>query len=162
MGSTTMTAEQIVERNLQVVAAHFHNENPADIDNAINLYSDRVTWELPARGELLTTHAAVKDAYLKMFRSLKPHAMTFIRRVAAQNWVFDDGALDATLVGDVATNIPNCPFPSGTRINMRIVHFFELDDDGRITRENGYELWRRADATINDDIPPDAVVVRFD
>jgi hypothetical protein len=87
--------------------------------------------------------------------------MTFTRRVAAQNWVFDDSVLEATLVGDVATNIPNCPFPSGTRISMRIIHFFELDD-GRITRENGYELWRRADAAINDDIPPDAVVVRFD
>jgi hypothetical protein len=31
----------------------------------------------------------------------------------------------------------------------------------RIKRENGYELWRRADAALDDDIPSDAVTVHF-
>jgi hypothetical protein len=40
MTSTTQwTPEQLVERNLQVVDEHFHNENPADIDKAIALYA---------------------------------------------------------------------------------------------------------------------------
>ena len=45
---------------------------------------------------------------------------------------------------------------------MRIVHIFELDDDGRIIRENAYELWRRADDALADDIPADAPTIRFD
>jgi hypothetical protein len=46
-------------------------------------------------------------------------------------------------------------------VSLRVVHIFELDDDGRIIRENGYELWRRADGPINDDIPAGAPIVRF-
>jgi len=66
-----------------------------------------------------------------------------------------------TLVGDVENNVPGCPLPSGTRVSLRVVHIFELDD-GRIIRENGYELWRPADGPIDDDVPADAPTVRFD
>jgi hypothetical protein len=52
--------------------------------------------------------------------------------------------------------------PSGTRVSLRVVHIFELDDDGRIIRENAYELWRRADSPIDDDIPADAPTITFD
>lgn len=74
----------------------------------------------------------------------------------------DDSVAVLTLVGDVEKNVPNCPFPTGTEVSMRIVHIFELDDDGRIIRENAYELWRRADAALADDIPADAPTIRFD
>src|SRR6266581_403368 len=100
--STRLTPEQVVERNLRVVDEHFHNENPADIDKALDLD------------------------------------------------------------GDVEANVPGCPLPSGTRVSLRVVHIFELDGEGRIIRENGYELWRRADGPINDDIPARAQIVRFD
>jgi len=74
----------------------------------------------------------------------------------------DDAIADFTLVDDVEHNVPNCPFPSGTRVSLRVIHYCELDNEGRITRENGYELWRRADAPRDDDIPTDAVTVHFD
>jgi len=160
--STTLTPEQIVARNMATVDAHFHNENPRDIDKAIELYGDSIVWEVPARGVLLRDKAAVKAAYLKMFESYQIHSMTTVRRFGADNWVVDDTVGDMTLTGDVETNVPGCPLPSGTRVNMRIVHIFELDDDGRITRENGYELWRRADGPIDDDIPADAPTITFD
>ena len=48
--------------------------------------------------------------------------------------------VEFTLVGDGFTN---CPFELGTRVNMRLVHAFQLRD-GKICRENGYEIWRRA------------------
>jgi hypothetical protein len=67
-----------------------------------------------------------------------------------------------TLVGDVETNVPGCPLPSGTRVSLRVVHLFELNDDGRIIRENAYELFRQADGPIDDDIPTDAPTVTFD
>jgi len=160
--TTKLTPEQVVERNLRVVDAHFHNENPEDIDKAIELYGENIVWEVPARGVLLRSHAEVKEAYLGIFKSYQIHSMTPIRRFGADNWVVDDSVAEMTLVGDVEKNVPGCPFPAGTRVSMRIVHLFELDDDGKIVRENGYELWRRADGPIDDDIPADAPTVRFD
>ena len=85
-----------------------------------------------------------------------------MRRFGTGNFVIDDTVAELTLVGDVERNVPGCPLPVGTRVSMRIVHIFELDDEGRITREIGYELWRPADGPINDDIPADAPTIRFD
>jgi len=162
MTSTDLTPEQIVQRNLAVVDAHFHNENPDDIDKAIDLYGETIVWEVPARGVLLRDKAAVREAYLNIFKSYQIHSMTPVRRFGADNFVVDDSIAELTLVGDVEANVPGCPLPAGTRVSMRIVHIFELDDDGHIIRENGYELWRRADGPIDDDIPADAQTVRFD
>jgi hypothetical protein len=162
MASLDLTADEVVERNLRVVDEHFHSENPVDIDKAIALYAPEMVWELPARGVLYRDKEQVKQAYLKMFQSYGLHSITFVRRRAASNWVIDDAIADLTLVGDVEHNVPNCPLPSGTRVSLRVLHYFELDDEGCITRENGYELWRRADAARDDDIPTDAATVRFD
>jgi steroid delta-isomerase-like uncharacterized protein len=159
--TSTLSREQIIERNLAAVEAHFHNENPADIDKAIDLYSDNITWEVPARGVLHKDKAAVKAAYLKMFQSYQIHSMTPIRRFANENFVVDDVVADMTLVGDVEENVPGCPLPSGSRVSLRVVHIFELDENGKITRENGYEMWRPAGAPVNDDIPADAPVITF-
>jgi SnoaL-like domain len=158
----TLRAEEIVARNLAVIDAHFHNENPADIDQAIDLYGETIVWEVPARGVLLRDKAAVKEAYLRLFDSYQIHAMTPVRRFGTGNFVVDDTIAELTLVGDVERNVPGCPLPAGTRVSMRIVHIFEHDDEGRIIRENGYELWRPADGPINDDVPPDAPTIRFD
>jgi ketosteroid isomerase-like protein len=160
--STGLTPEQIAHRNLNVVDQHFHNENPADIDKALDLYGDTIVWEVPARGVLLRNKAAVKAAYLKMFESYAISALIPIRRFASGNFVTDDTIAEMTLVGDVETNVPGCPLPSGTKVSLRVVHIFELDDDGRIIRENGYELWRPADGPIDDDIPADAEIIHFD
>lgn len=159
--TATLTPEQIVERNLAAVDAHFHNENPDDIDKAIDLYGETIVWEVPARGVLLRDKAAVREAYLKIFESYQIHSMTAINRFGSGNFVVDDQVATMTLVGDVENNVPGCPFPAGTEVSMRIVHIFELDDTGHIIRENGYELWRRADQVINDDIPADAQTITF-
>ena len=160
MTSTQLSPEQVVDRNLAVVDAHFHNENPEDIDKAIDLYGDSIVWEVPARGVLLRDKAAVREAYLNIFKSYNIHSMTQVRRFGAGNYVVDDSIAVMTLVGDVERNVPGCPFPPGTEVSMRIVHIFELDD-GRIIRENGYELWRRADAALDDDVPAGAATVHF-
>ena len=162
MTSTALTPEQIVARNLAAVDAHFHNENPQDIDKAIDLYGESVVWEAPARGVLLRGKAAVKAGYLKMFDSYRIHSLTPIRRFATDRWVVDDAVADMTLVGDVESNVPGCPLPSGTRVSLRVVHIFDVDDEGRIVRENAYELFRRADGPIDDDIPANAPTVTFD
>src|SRR5215212_9835076 len=134
LDTASLTPDQIVERNMATVDAHFHNENPADIDKAIDLYGETIVWEVPARGVLLRDKAEVKDAYLKLFDSYQLTKMIQVNRFGTGNFVVD-----------VENNVPGCPFPAGTEVSMRIVHIFELDDNGNIIRENGYELWRRQD-----------------
>ena len=47
MTSAQLSPKETVERNLAAVDAHFHNENPQDIDKAIDLYGDSIVWEAP-------------------------------------------------------------------------------------------------------------------
>lgn len=104
----TLSSEAIVARNLGVVDAHFHNENPVDIDKAIDLYGDTIVWEVPARGVLLRDKAAVKDAYLKIFESYQIHSMTPVRRFGTGNVVIDDTVADRpTPRRSVSTDAPS-------------------------------------------------------
>ena len=158
---TAVTTDEMVARNLEIVQQHFHNETPETIDQAMALYGDSITWEIPARGLCLRTHAEVRQAYLDLFNSVKVHRIVNLRRWGSGNMVFDDAILEFTLTGDGFTN---APFPIGTRVSMRLVHSFELNDEGKIVRENGYEIWRRAEDThlIHDDIPSDALITHYD
>lgn len=61
---SALTNEEIEQRNLDVVAAHFHNENPDDVDKAIALYAPDICWEAPNRGVVCTDAQEVKDAYM--------------------------------------------------------------------------------------------------
>jgi hypothetical protein len=157
----TAVTEDIVARNLDVVQQHFHNETPELIDVAMELYGDTITWEIPARGLCLQTHAEVRQAYLDLFNSVQVHRIVNINRWGAGNMVFDDAIFEFTITGDGYTN---APFPKGTRCSMRLTHTFEFNEEGKIVRENGYEIWRRAEDKhlINDDIPADALIAEFD
>jgi len=159
MTLTPLTREEIVARNLATVADHFANENPDGIARVIAGYADDIVWEGPARGVVIRDKDEVSNAYLKLFQSMDIHTVTHLYRFATEEWVFDDSIIDFTLTGD---GFPNCPFQPGTRVSMRLVHAFELRD-GKICRENGYEIWRRADdeALVRDDVPPDSQTVTF-
>ena len=154
------TREAIIARNNATVDQHFHNENPEGIDLAIAVYTDDIVWEVPARGLLLRDKAAVKAEYLKIFEAMQVHKITNLHRFATEEWVFDDSIFEITVKTE---GFRNCPFPPGTRCSMRLIHAFKMRD-GKICRENGYEIWRRADDTdrVNDDIPADAKVTVFD
>jgi hypothetical protein len=157
-----LSAEEAAERNLAAVYAHFHNEIQRDIDQAVDQYGDSIVWEAPARGVLLRGKAAVRQAYLDLFESFHFHSITPVRRFLAGNLVVDDSVAAITLIGDVENNVPNCPFPAGSEVSLRVVQIFEFDEDGRILRESAYELWRRAEAALADDVPADAPTIRFD
>lgn len=153
-----LTRDEIIARNLEVVQEHFHNENPDDVDKAIALYAPEISWEAPNRGLVYTDHGKVREGYLGIFRTLQFHSLTSLRRFATENFVFDDAIADVTVVGD---EMPNLPFPVGTRVSARIVHCFELKD-GKITKEIAYEMWREdGGPLVNDAIPPGSPVEYF-
>ncbi len=157
--TSELTREEIISRNLAAVDVHFHNENPDGIDLAVGVYTDDIVWEVPARGLVLRDRENVKNEYLKIFEAMKVHKITNLHRFATEEWVFDDSIFEVTLQTD---GFRNCPFPAGTRCSIRLVHAFQCRD-GKICRENGYEIWRRADDTVRvqDDIPATAVVEEF-
>ncbi len=153
-----LTRDEIIARNLLVVEAHFHNENPDDVEKAVALYTDDVTWEAPSRGIVCKDAKQVLASYIDIFRTVRFHKTTSLRRFATEQFVFDDQIAEVSVVGD---RMPNLPFPLGTRMNVRLVHCFEMRD-GRIAREIAYELWREAGSTVDhDDIPEGSHVEVF-
>jgi len=151
--------EALIAANIAAVEQHFHNENPEGIDAAVGVYADDIVWEVPARGLVHRDKEKVKQEYLKIFGSMQVHKITNLHRFATEEWVFDDSIFEFTVTGD---GFANCPFPAGTRVSVRLVHAFQCRD-GKICRENGYEIWRRADDTtvVRDDVPATAIVQEF-
>jgi len=155
---STLTREQLIAHNLRVVEAHFHNENPDDVDKAIALYGPGIVWEAPFRGQVYTDPAEVKKAYLDIFRTVQFNRTTTLRRFATEQFVFDDQIADLTVVGD---GMPNLGFSPGDRLSMRLVHCFEMAD-GKIVREIAYEMSREhGGPRDHDSIPDDALVTDF-
>lgn len=149
---SALTREQIINRNMRVVDAHFHNENPEFVEKAIALYAERVSWEAPTRGIAMTDKNEILKAYHGIFRSVVYHKTTPIRRFATETFVFDDQVSVATLVGN---EMPNVPFPIGTRMSVRLTHVFEMKD-GKIVREIAYEMFREEGAVNDHDVTPDS------
>lgn len=148
---SALTREQIIERNSKVVDAHFHNENPESVELAIALYADNISWEAPVRGIVMTDTAEILNAYRGIFRSVVYHSTTPIRRFATETFVFDDQVSVATLVSD---EMPNVPFPVGTRMSVRLTHVFQMKD-GKIEREVAYEMFRAVGAANDHDFIPE-------
>lgn len=147
-------SEDVIARNIETVQAHFHNENPDDVDKAVALYTDDIVWEAPSRGQVYRSAAEVKAAYLDIFKTVHITGMTLLRQIATETSVFTDHVGECEVVGD---HMPNLPFPVGTKLNARLVHLFEMRD-GKISREIAYELWREAGSDVdNDDIPDSAI-----
>lgn len=158
MSEQTLTREEVIERNLQVVEAHFHNETPETIQDAIALYTDDILWEGPARGLVLESADDALAGYRDIFSSLVIHKHTHLRRFATEEFVFDDCLYEATYVADHMTNFP---FPAGTRVSLRLAHVFEMRE-GRIAKEIAYEIIRKAgDPSDQDHIPPGSEVTVF-
>jgi hypothetical protein len=159
MPTAEETRDAIIAANIAAVESHFHNENPEDIDIAIAGYNDDIVWEVPARGLVFRDKQRVKQEYLKIFDSMKVHKITNLYRFATEQWVTDDSIFDFQVVGDGFTN---CPFPVGTEVSVRIVHIFGCRD-GKISRENANEIWRRAGSVeVKDDVSAAFAVETFD
>ena len=153
-----LTREQVIERNLVAVDAHFHNETPDSVEEAMKLYGDTISWEAPSRGVAMTDKAEILAAYRGIFRTVAYRSFIPIRRFATEKFVFDDQIAHVTVVGDEMVNLP---FPKGTDMSVRLAHVFEMKD-GKIVKEIAYEIWRKEGApNAFDAIPEGCEEVKF-
>ena len=155
---SALTRDQIVERNLRVVEAHFHNETPEHVEEAIALYDENMSWEAPTRGVVMHDPKAILEAYRGIFRTIAYRKVIPLRRFATEQFVFDDQIGHVTVVGD---EMPNMPYPVGTEMSVRLAHVFEMKD-GKILREIAYEMWRKEGApNAVDFIPEGSHVINY-
>ena len=124
---------------LELVDLHLHEENPERIDECLKLYAEDAVWECPARNVTYVGRREIREMYLRLFASAEGIRFRPIERFATPDRVFDDMEASFRLSGD---GFENCPFPIGTKVNMRLLHNFHIRD-GRIAKEIGYEVWRR-------------------
>jgi hypothetical protein len=133
--------EERVRHALDLIEMHLQEENPERIDECIRLYTDDAEWEAPARRVTYKGRETIKKMYLRVFNGVEDFEFTLVERWATPDRVFDDSFASFKIVGDA---FENCPYPIGTRVQMRLIHNFHIRD-GLISREIGYEVWRRAE-----------------
>ncbi len=127
-----------IARNLATVDAHMRGEaqDPAAV---MALYTDDIVLDMPTRGLRLTSKPEIEANYRRMFASLAEVEITPLDRFATETRVVDDCVVRFRLVGD---GMVNAPLPVGSRVELRLLHVFELRD-GLIARETVLEGWRR-------------------
>jgi hypothetical protein len=135
------TYEEKVRHALDVVEMHLQEENPDRIDECICLYTDDAVREAPARKVSYQGRDLIKKMYLRVFSGVVDFEFTPVERWATPDRVFDDSYASFKITGDA---FENCPYPIGTKVQMRLIHNFHIGD-GLISREIGYEVWRRAE-----------------
>jgi ketosteroid isomerase-like protein len=133
-----MTREEIIEANLAAVEAHFHTEATGEIEKALELYTDDIVWESPARRLVFRGKEATGAMYRRMFESFQVEEFRQLQRFATEDRVVDDSVARVLLAGD---GVINSPAPVGSRVEIRLLHVFEMRG-GKISRELVFENWR--------------------
>ena len=133
-----MTREEIIEANLAAVEAHFHSEAVNEVEKALELYTDDIVWESPARALVFRGREATGEMYRRMFDSFQVEEFRCLDRFATEDRVVDDSVARVVLAGD---GVENAPAPVGSRVEIRLLHVFEMRA-GRISRELVFESWR--------------------
>ena len=134
-----MTAEDIIATNLAVVEAHFHSEAVNEVEAALDLYTDDVVWEAPARDLVFYGKGPVAENYRTIFSAMADVEFQNLDRYATADRVTDDSIVTFTLVEDGLW-----PFPVGQKVEMRLVHIFEMRD-GKISQDRAFEMPRAID-----------------
>jgi ketosteroid isomerase-like protein len=128
-----------VARNLAAVENHFHSEALNEVDAALATFTDDIVWEAPALNGLDRSFAgkeAVEANYRALFASMRDVNFEFLQRFATEDRVVDDSLVTFEVAKDGYWH-----FPVGSRIEMRLVHIFEMRD-GRISRELVFDMGR--------------------
>jgi ketosteroid isomerase-like protein len=128
-----------IARNLAVIQQHFHGEAQAEVDAALEMFTDDVVWEAPAPNGLhrrFVGKAAAEKNYRDLFASMRDVRFTPVERFATEDRVVDDSLVTFEVVRDGYWH-----FPLGSVVEMRLVHIFEMRD-GKIARETVFDMGR--------------------
>jgi hypothetical protein len=117
---------------------HFQFKNPEQLHTLEQLYHDDIAWEVPSRRVIHHGKREVLENYARIFESCAEPKIEPVERDATAQRVFDDLEMTFKLID--SKGFPNHPLPVGTRVAMRVVHNFHIQDG--VIRENGYEIWR--------------------
>jgi ketosteroid isomerase-like protein len=129
-----------IAENLACVEQHFHSEAQNEVEAALELYTDDIVWEAPAPNGLNRSFSgkkAVADSYRELFASVREVQFQLIQRFATETRVVDDSLVTFEVVKDGYW--PH--FSAGQKIEMRLVHIFEMRD-GKISREIVFDMGR--------------------
>jgi ketosteroid isomerase-like protein len=132
-----MNGQDLANDNLLLVKRHFECEDAGEIEPALDLYTDDVVWEAPARDLTLHGKHAAGLNYRSMFAS-----MSGVRTERRQCFATSDRVVDESIVTfrHSGNGIGKLPIPVGETVTMPVVHIFEMRN-GRIARESVYETW---------------------
>ena len=126
-------AKDVIAANLAVIEAHFGSEASGRIEAAIELYTDDIVWEAPARSLVIKGKEAVAANYREIFSVLKDVEFHTLDRFATEDRVVDDSVVTFEVARDGFISLP-----LGTKGEMRLTHIFEMRD-GKISKEIGIE-----------------------
>jgi ketosteroid isomerase-like protein len=138
-GGSAPKADRVAE-NLACVELHFHSEAQDEIEAALELYTDDIVWEAPAPNGLnrsFTGKQAVAESYRELFASMGNVQFQPLQRFATEDRVVDDSIVTFEVVKDGYW--PH--FSAGQKIEMRLVHIFEMRD-GKISKEIVFDMGR--------------------
>jgi ketosteroid isomerase-like protein len=122
-----------IAQNLAAVENHFHSEALNEVEAALETFTDDILWEAPALNGLNRSFSgkeATAKNYRELFASMRNVKFEFLQRFANDDRVVDDSIVTFEVAKDGYWH-----FPVGSKIEMRLVHIFEMRD-GNARREN--------------------------
>ena len=129
-----------VAQNLACVDGHFHSEAQNDIEAALDLYTDDIKFEAGALNGLHRSFSG-KQEVAKFYRELWA-TMVDVRFQPLQRFGTEDRVVDDSLVTFRVARDGCWPhFALGQKIEMRLVHIFEMRD-GKISKEIVFDMGR--------------------
>jgi ketosteroid isomerase-like protein len=129
-----------IARNLACVDGHFHSEALNDVEAALGLYTDDIVFEAAALNGLnrfFSGKQAVADFYRELWATMRDVKFECLQRFATDDRVVDDSRVTFEVVRDGCW--PH--FATGQKIEMRLVHIFEMRD-GLISKEIVFDMGR--------------------
>ena len=129
-----------IAQNLACVAGHFHSEAENDVEAALGLYTDDIVLEAAALNGLnrsFSGKAAVAKFYRELWATMADVKFQFLQRFATDDRVVDDSLVTFDVVRDGCW--PH--FSAGQKIEMRLVHIFEMRN-GKISKEIVFDMGR--------------------
>ena len=126
-----------VAKNLAAVENHFHREGLNDVEKALETFTDDVVWDAPAPNGLNRSFSGKEAAgnnYRRLWGAMRNVKFQPVQRFATEDRVVDDSIITFEVAKDGYWN-----FPVGTRVEVRLVHIFEMRD-GKIAKEIVFDM----------------------